>query len=54
VLQEPAARRWAGLDAPAARRWQREIDASLGPRIPRHAFRPPPPVSSRVLILRRR
>jgi 23S rRNA (adenine-N6)-dimethyltransferase len=54
VLQEPAARRWAGPDAPAARRWRREIDASLGPRIPRHAFRPPPPVSSRVLILRRR
>lgn len=54
VLQEQAARRWAGPSAPAARRWQSGFEPALGPRIPRTAFRPPPRVSTRVLVLRRR
>jgi 23S rRNA (adenine-N6)-dimethyltransferase len=53
VLQEPAARRWAGPDAPAAARWQRAFTPSLGPHLPRTAFRPPPSVGARVLVLRR-
>ena len=51
ILQEQAARRWAGPDAPGAARWQRGIVPSLGPPVPRRAFEPPPQVGSRVLIL---
>jgi 23S rRNA (adenine-N6)-dimethyltransferase len=54
VVQEPAARRWAGSDAPAAARWQRAFTPMLGPPVPRTAFHPPPSVSARVLVLRRR
>jgi 23S rRNA (adenine-N6)-dimethyltransferase len=54
VLQSQAARRWSGADAPGARRWRAHLDAEVGPRIPRNAFRPAPRVDSRVLVLRRR
>jgi 23S rRNA (adenine-N6)-dimethyltransferase len=54
VLQEAAARRWAGPDAPAAARWHRAFTPSLGQQVPRTAFRPPPTVGARVLVLRRR
>lgn len=54
VLQEQVARRWAGFDAPGAARWRRDFDASLGPRVPRRAFTPPPRVDARVLRIRRR
>jgi len=51
VLQDHAARRWAGPDAPAAARWRRDFDAALGAHVPRHAFRPAPKVDSRVLAI---
>jgi 16S rRNA A1518/A1519 N6-dimethyltransferase RsmA/KsgA/DIM1 with predicted DNA glycosylase/AP lyase activity len=35
-------------------RWHRRYDFTLGPVIPAHCFRPPPPVDSVVLRLRRR
>lgn len=54
VVQAQAARRWVSADAPGAARWQRQFDAVLGRRLPRAAFRPPPLVDSRVLVLRRR
>lgn len=54
VVQAQAAARWASPAAPAARRWSRVFDASLGPPVPRRAFRPPPRVDSRVLVIRRR
>ena len=54
VLQDDAARRWASRQAPAANRWARTHAARLGPRLPRHAFAPPPHVQTRVLILERR
>lgn len=53
VVQEAAALRWAGPDAPAASRWRREHDVWLGPRLPKRSFRPPPQVTSRVIHLRR-
>lgn len=54
ILQRQAAQRWAGRDAPGAPRWHQHFVASLGPRVPRHAFDPRPPVDARVLVLRRR
>ena len=54
VLQTQAARRWAGPDAPGARRWRAQLDARIGPQVPRSAFRPAPRVDSHVLVLRRR
>jgi 23S rRNA (adenine-N6)-dimethyltransferase len=54
VLQEQAARRWAGPGAPGVRRWGRTFEISMGPRVPRSAFRPRPRVDARVLVIRRR
>jgi 23S rRNA (adenine-N6)-dimethyltransferase len=54
ILQLQVARRWSGPGAPAARRWRRTFHAELGRPIPRSAFRPPPRVDSRVLLVRRR
>ena len=54
VVQAQAALRWSSDAAPGATRWQRTMEASLGPTIPRRAFTPPPRVDSRVLVLRRR
>lgn len=54
VLQDQAARRWASPSAPSVRRWGHTFHAELGPRVPRGAFRPPPPVDARVLRLDRR
>lgn len=54
VLKVDTARRWASPSAPGAGRWQRQIEPTLGARIPGHAFRPTPPVACRVLHLRRR
>lgn len=53
VLQEQAAVRWCGPNAPAADRWRSSFEPSLGPRVPRSAFNPRPPVRARVLQLRR-
>lgn len=49
VLQEQAARRWAGPAAPGVQRWGRRYETALGPPVPRSAFVPPPRVPSRVL-----
>jgi 23S rRNA (adenine-N6)-dimethyltransferase len=54
VLQREVARRWSGTDAPGGRRWSRDFDASLGMRVPRSAFRPPPRVDTQVLHIERR
>jgi 23S rRNA (adenine-N6)-dimethyltransferase len=53
VLQQQAARRWCSPTAPGARRWQHTFEVALGRPVPRAAFRPPPPVPCRVLVLRR-
>jgi 23S rRNA (adenine-N6)-dimethyltransferase len=54
VLQRQVANRWARGDAPGANRWFRYYDPSIGIRLPRRAFSPPPHVDSAVLVLRRR
>jgi 23S rRNA (adenine-N6)-dimethyltransferase len=54
VVPAHAATRWVGPTAPARQRWSRDFDVVLGARVPRQAFRPPPPVDARVLVIRRR
>ncbi|TDW16034.1 rRNA adenine N(6)-methyltransferase family protein [Kribbella kalugense] len=54
VLQRQVANRWARGDAPGANRWFRYYDPSIGLRLPRKAFTPPPHVDSAVLLLRQR
>ncbi|MEU4293984.1 rRNA adenine N(6)-methyltransferase family protein [Kribbella sp. NPDC026596] len=54
VLQRQLANRWARGDAPGANRWFRHYDPSIGLRLPRKAFTPPPHVDSAVLVLRKR
>jgi 23S rRNA (adenine-N6)-dimethyltransferase len=54
VVQEQAAVRWAGPDAPGRGRWGREYVVALGRRLPPRAFVPPPRVSARVLVIVRR
>ncbi|MET9274219.1 rRNA adenine N(6)-methyltransferase family protein [Kribbella sp. NPDC003557] len=54
VLQRQVANRWARGDAPGANRWYRHYDPSIGLRLPRKAFTPPPHVDSAVLVLRKR
>jgi 23S rRNA (adenine-N6)-dimethyltransferase len=53
VLQRAVVNRWAAGDAPAAGRWLHHYDVSLGLRLPRKAFIPPPQVDSAVLVVRR-
>ena len=53
VVQEQAAHKWASRAAPAASRWQRTHRPSLGRRVPRNAFRPPPRVDTRILRIER-
>ena len=54
VLQRQVANRWIRGDAPGANRWFRHYDLSIGLRLPRKAFSPPPHVDSAVLLLRKR
>ena len=54
VLQDQAARRWASRAAPGFGRWARAYEATIGTRVPRRAFRPPPSVDARVLRIVRR
>lgn len=54
VCQQQVARRWAGPTAPAAGRWARDFQVGLGPAIPRAAYRPPPRVNTRLLVIERR
>jgi 23S rRNA (adenine-N6)-dimethyltransferase len=52
ILQEQAARRWASPAAPGYPRWIRSFEVRTGPRVPRGAFRPVPPVDARILVIR--
>ena len=54
VLQRQVANRWVRGDAPGANRWFRHYDPSIGLRLPRKAFNPPPHVDSAVLLLHKR
>jgi 23S rRNA (adenine-N6)-dimethyltransferase len=54
VLQDQAARRWAGPGAPGYGRWSLVFAASLGRPLPRSAFHPPPRVKATVLRIRTR
>lgn len=54
VVQDQAARRWVGSQPPGAGRWRATFDVSLGLPLPRSAFRPPPRVDARVLVVQRR
>ena len=54
VLQHQAARRWSGHTAPGRARWARTFAITMGPVMPRSAFRPRPAVSARVLVIHRR
>jgi len=54
VLQDQAARRWSSPGAPAHPRWSRTFVATTAFAVPRRAFRPPPQVDGRVLMIRRR
>lgn len=54
VVQDEAARRWVGNRAPAARRWQQLYQPTIGQRLPRTAFHPPPHVDARILVIQRR
>lgn len=54
VLQRQVANRWIRGDAPGANRWFRHYDLSIGLRLPRKAFSPPPHVDSAVLLMRKR
>lgn len=54
VLQRQVVNRWTNHQAPAAARWSRYYDLSIGIRLPRKAFTPPPHVDSAVLVLRKR
>ena len=54
VLKVDTARRWTSPSAPGAGRWQRQVEPTLGVRVPRSAFHPAPPVDCRMLHLQRR
>lgn len=49
VVQRAAAQRWAAGRSPGAGRWARDYAATAGPRVPRSAFSPRPPVDCAVL-----
>jgi 23S rRNA (adenine-N6)-dimethyltransferase len=53
VLQRAVVNRWTIGDAPGAGRWLQQYDLSIGLRLPRKAFTPPPQVDSAVLVVRR-
>ncbi|ONI71406.1 methyltransferase [Kribbella sp. ALI-6-A] len=54
VLQRQVVNRWVQGRAPGAARWSRHYDTSIGIRLPRKAFTPPPQVDSAVLRIERR
>jgi 23S rRNA (adenine-N6)-dimethyltransferase len=53
VLQRAVVNRYVAGRATGSERWLRRYDVSLGLRLPRKAFQPPPKVDSAVLVLRR-
>jgi len=54
VLQRQVVNRYVRGEAPGSQRWYRHYEPSLGLRLPRKAFTPPPHVDSAVLVLRKR
>lgn len=54
VVDARAVKVWTSHRAPGVGRWGLDFDVRGGPPIPRSAFRPPPHVDSRVLVIRRR
>jgi 23S rRNA (adenine-N6)-dimethyltransferase len=54
VVPRHVARRWASARAPGSVRWTRTFAVTLGPRVPSHAFCPPPKVPIECLRIRRR
>ncbi|MEV6282351.1 rRNA adenine N(6)-methyltransferase family protein [Kribbella sp. NPDC051770] len=54
VLQRQVVNRWVEGRAPGAARWTRHYDTSIGIRLPRKAFTPPPHVDSAVLRITKR
>lgn len=54
VLPRQVALRWAAGRAPGAGRWRRDYEVTVGRRVPRRAFTPPPPADCAVLVVRRR
>jgi 23S rRNA (adenine-N6)-dimethyltransferase len=54
VVPKHVAVRWARGEAPGANRWRQSFDASMPCRLPRAAFRPPPPGPVAVLRVERR
>lgn len=53
VLQRAVVNRWTAGKAPAAGRLVHHYEVSMGLRLPRKAFSPPPQVDSAVLVVRR-
>ena len=54
IVERGAAARWASGRARGASRWMASYDLSIGRRLPRSAFTPPPRVDSVVLRITRR
>lgn len=54
VVPRHVAARWANGRAPDHRRWAPLFDVRATGRVPRHAFRPPPPEPAALLSIRRR
>ena len=52
IVPRHTAERWVYGDPPGANRWRREFSCTMGPRIPRSAFNPPPPNEVAVLVIR--
>jgi 23S rRNA (adenine-N6)-dimethyltransferase len=54
LLDQRAARRWVSPDAPGIGRWGLDFEVTVGRRLPRRAFRPPPHVDVVVVRIVRR
>ncbi|MFP3906576.1 MAG: rRNA adenine N-6-methyltransferase family protein [Acidimicrobiales bacterium] len=54
VIARDAALRWAAGQAPGVGRWIHHYRLSVGPTLPRRAFRPPPPTAAAILTIQRR
>lgn len=54
VVPRHVAVRWTGRRAPGANRWSETFEAGVAGRLPRAAFRPPPPGETVVLHIERR
>jgi 23S rRNA (adenine-N6)-dimethyltransferase len=53
IVPRHTAERWVYGDPPGAARWRKEFSCTIGRRLPRSAFSPPPPNDVAVLIIRR-